>query len=425
MKELITNIQVIFNDVRKGNRVTTFFFLLSAYYIINLLTSPITSGMSGGLEAEHNIFNQLTAGVFVIFVLYYAVVTKANHSYSLIRVIAIFLFYITFRTYMGFATDNSRHTIFSFSSIFNMCFWAGSLIFGLKCFRLVPPELLRRMVKMVLIAYLIYVTYRLFTQKALLMRLGISMGINMAASVYMIIPLVFLVFKGKLRTFLLLLCCFICLYSAKRQAVAGLAIVLFFSLKSIYQLYFQKRKLLAFIVIIPLLLVSSDIVMSAAKDLLSRQELLEERDDTDSGRLQLWAVAMSGFQNSDNATQWFGGGPGTGRKYIGAFFPIARAPHNGFIQVLCDYGYIGLIFYGLFFIFLLGYVLKVRGVDNKLHYLSICASWVFANAISHPGNLALVFLAIGVGYIFYLQDYEKSRNFSRDTAESSPDISRI
>ena len=85
MKELITNIQVIFNDVRKGNRVTTFFFLLSAYYIINLLTSPITSGMSGGLEAEHNIFNQLTAGVFVIFVLYYAVVTKANHSYSLIR----------------------------------------------------------------------------------------------------------------------------------------------------------------------------------------------------------------------------------------------------------------------------------------------------------------------------------------------------
>jgi O-antigen ligase len=412
MKKLFNIIRIIFNDIRKGNRVTTFFFLLSLYYIINLLTSPITSGMSGGLEAEHNIFNQLTAGIFVLFVLYYAIVTKANHSYSLTKVLAVFLFYITLRTYMGFAIDNSRHTIFSFSSIFNMCFWAGSLIFGLKCFRLIPSELLKRMVKMVLTAYLIYVTYRLFTQKALLMRLGISMGINMAASVYMIIPLIFLVFKGKLRTFLLLLCCFICLYSAKRQAVAGLAIVLIFSLKTIYQLYFQKRKFLAFIIVVPLILVSSNFVMRISKDLLSRQELLEEREDTDSGRLQLWAVAMSGFQNSDNMTQWFGGGPGTGRRYIGAFFPIARAPHNGFIQVLCDYGFIGLILYGLFFVLLLGYVLKVRGVDNKFHYLSICVSWIFANTISHPGNLAFVFLAIGVGYIFYMQDYEKSKLLS-------------
>lgn len=419
MKKIFNNIRIVFNDIWKGNRVTTFFFLLSLYYIINLLTSPITSGMSGGLEAEHNIFNQVTAGIFVLFVLFYSVVSKANHSYFLVKVIALFLFYITLRTYMGFATDNFRHTIFSFSSIFNLCFWAGSLTFGLKCFRLVSPDVLKRMMKMALTAYLIYVTYRLFTQKALLMRLGISMGINMAASVYMIIPLIFMLFKGKMRTFLFLLCCFICLYSAKRQAVAGLAIVCFFSIKTIYQLYFQKRKMIAVLIVIPLFLLSSNFIMRASKDLLSRQELLEERDNTDSGRLQLWAVAMSGFQNSDNATQWFGGGPGTGRKYIGAFFPIARAPHNGFIQVLCDYGYIGLILYGLFFLVLLGYMFKVRGVDNKLHYLSVCACWIFANAISHPGNLALVFLAIGVSYIFYMQDYEKSRILIKDSAATS------
>lgn len=410
MKKLFNIIRIIFNDIRKGNRVTTFFFLLSLYYIINLLTSPITSGMSGGLEAEHNIFNQLTAGIFVLFVLYYAIVTKANHSYSLTKVLAVFLFYITLRTYMGFAIDHSRHTIFSFSSIFNMCFWAGGLVFGLKCFRLAPQETLKRMIQMVLIVYLVFVTYRLFTQKALLMRLGISMGINMAASVYMIIPLVFLVFKGKLRLFLLLLCAFICAYSAKRQAVLGLAIVLFFTSKIVYQLYFQKKKFLAFIVVLPLLYFGSDYISKAFEDLTSRQELLAEREDEDSGRLQLWAVAMSGFQNADNATQWFGGGPGTGRKYIGAFFPIARAPHNGFIQVLCDYGYIGLIFYGLFFLILVFYVLKVRDIDNKLLYLAITFSWLFANTISHPGNLTMVFLAIGVSYIFYLQNHEKNRD---------------
>ena len=409
MKELFKILKVLYKDIIKGNRVTTFFFILASYYIINLLTSPITSGMSGGLEAEHNIFNQVTAGVFVLYSLFYAITTKSDRSYLLTKTIVLFIFYITLRTYLGFATDNFRHNIFSFSSIFILCFWAGGIIFGLKCFRYATPETLKRMIQMVVVVYVVFVSYRLLTQKALLMRLGISMGINAAAAIYVVVPLIFMVFKGKQRLFLLLLCTFICIYSAKRQAVVGLGIVALFSLKTIYQLYFQKKRMLAVLIVLPLLFLGGNYIRRVSDDLINRQERLMERDNTDSGRFELWTVAMSGFQNADNVAQWFGGGPGTGKKYIGAFFPIARVPHNGFIQVLCDYGYIGLIIYVAYFLVLLGYVLKVRGVDNKLLYLSICFAWIFANTISHPGNLAFIFLAIGVGYIFYLQNYEKNR----------------
>lgn len=407
MKEILRNIKLVYNDVRNVNRVTFFFVLLAAYYILNLLTSPITSGMSGGLEAEHNIVNQISAGLFVAYVLFYDVFTSSSRSYAISRAVAAFLIYVAIITYVGFATDTAKHNIFSFSSLVNLCYWGCGLIFCIKCFNDVSADNLKRMIQMLVWVFLVFVTYRLFTQKALLRSLGISMGINAAASTYMIIPLIIMAFKGRIRFFLFLFCAFICIYSAKRQAVVGLVIVSFFSLRILYQAYVHKRRFIMIILFFIALYLGSGYLERMFYDIVHRQERLVEKEDEDSGRFALWAVAMSGFQNSDNTTQWFGGGPGTGRKYIGAFYPIARAPHNGYIQVLCDYGYIGLIFYGLFFLVMLGYVFKVKGVDNKLIYLSICFSWIFANSISHPGSLRFIFLAIGIGYLFYKQNYER------------------
>lgn len=409
MKEILRNIRLAYNDVRNVNRVTFFFVLLVAYYILNLLTSPITSGMSGGLEADHNIVNQLSAGIFVGYVLFYDVFTSSKRSYMISRAVAIFLIYVAVITYVGFATDTAKHNIFSFSSLVNLCYWGCGLIFCIKFFNDVNADNLKRMIQMLVWVFLVFVTYRLFTQKALLRSLGISMGINAAASTYMIIPLIIMVFKGRLRFFLFLFCTFICIYSAKRQAVVGLVIVSLFSLRILYQAYVHKRRFIMIIMFFIALYLGSGYLERMFYDIVHRQERLVEREDEDSGRFALWTVAMSGFQNSDNTTQWFGGGPGTGRKYIGAFYPIARAPHNGYIQVLCDYGYIGLMLYAFFFLALLFYVFKVKGLNNKLIYLSIGFSWIFANSISHPGSLRFIFLAIGVGYVFYMQNNGKDK----------------
>ena len=409
MKKILNNIRLTFDDILYGNRVTTFFVLLSAYYLLNLLTSPINSGMSGGLEAEHNIVNQVSAGLFVVFVLYYCIITHIRESYILSRIIAVFIIYVTLRLLIGFSLDMSRHTIFSYTSLINICYWGGGLIFGLKCFRYAQPATLKRMVQMFICVFLVFITFRLFTQKALLARLGMSAGINVAAHTYMLIPLVMLVFKDRMRIFMFLICAFICLYSAKRQSAVGLAIVTAFSIKMIYQSYFRNHKRLALILLIPILYFGYKYVNKVSNDLILRQERLERNESIDSGRFDLWAVALDGFKNDNEVSHWFGGGPGAGKRYIGAYFPIARAPHNGFIQYLCDYGYIGLALYILFFLILFGYVIKIRGIDNKLIYLSICSSWLFANMISHPGSVRFVVLAIGIGYIVYQQEHERNR----------------
>lgn len=409
MKEIIRNIRLVYNDVRNANRVTIFFVLLAVYYILNLLTSPITSGMSGGLEAEHNIYNQVLAGLLVVFVLYYDLHTNSKRSYTVVQVMAFFLIYVAMRTYIGFATDTSRHSLLSFSAIVNYYYWGGGLVFCLKCFKYCSAETLKRMIQMVVLVTLVFLTYRLFTQKALLARLGMIAGINVAAHTYMLVPLVMLAFKGKSRLVLFLICGFICLYSAKRQSAVGMAIVTIFSLRVLYQVYFRKRKIMAMLFLLVLFYLGSNYISRTYRDLFNRQERLVDKDNVDSGRIVLWQVALNGFQNADRVKQWFGGGPGTGKKYISDFFPIARAPHNGFIQVLCDYGYIGLSFYVLFFLTLLVYTFKIRGTDNRLIYLSICFSWIFANVISHPGSLRFIFLAIGIGYIFYRQYYETNQ----------------
>ena len=409
MKKILNNIRLTFDDILYGNRVTNFFVLLSAYYLLNLLTSPINSGMSGGLEADRNIVNQVSAGLFVIFVLYYCVTTQIRKSYIIARAMAIFIIYVTLRLLVGFSLDMSRHTIFSYSSLVNICYWGGGLIFSLKCFRYATPHTLKRMVQMSICVFLVFITFRLFTQKALLARLGMSAGINVAAHTYMLIPLVMLVFTDRMRILMFLICAFICLYSAKRQSAVGLAIVTVCSIKMIYQSYFKNHKKLALLLLIPILYFGYKYVNKASYDLIRRQQRTVYNENMDSGRFDLWAVALDGFKYDNETTHWLGGGPGTGRRYIGLYYPIARAPHNGFIQYLCDYGYIGLGLYVLFFIILFAYIVKIRGTDNKLIYLSICFSWLFANMISHPGSVRFIFLAIGIGYIVYQQEHERSK----------------
>lgn len=405
MKDSLTNIKKILEGIHFGNKVSIFFLLLMAYYILNLFTSDINSGMSGGMEAEHNIVNQVMASLVTVFAIYHSISTPAKPSYTLVNVTAFFLIYLTIRYYFGFINSYHNNITF-FSGLVHMVFWGGGLIFSMNCFRFATPKDIQKLIRMMILVYLVFALYRLFTQKEIITRIGISAGVNAVSGAFMIAPLVLMAFRGKMRIVLFIVCGFICVYSAKRQSAAGMAIITFFNLKLIYKSYFHKRKILAAFSLIVVLFFGSSYIYKVFDDLNRRQEIRSEKEDVDSGRALLWKAALDGFERSDNSTKWVGGGPGAGRKYIGEYYPIARAPHNGFIQVLCDYGYIGLFLYSLFFLVLLGYVVKVKGMDNKLLYLSICFAWIFKNVISHPGGLTLIFLSIGVGYIFYRQNKE-------------------
>ena len=407
-KDKLKKIRPLYDEVKLGNKVFIFFALLAIYYILNLLTSDVNSGMSGGLEAERNPVNQVMASLLIVFVLYHDINSSLKTSYFLFIIVFTFLAYTFLRNYFCYLNGSSNNFLTSFIGWSKYAYWGGGLIFAMKFFKSTKPDDLKRLIQMMVSLYLVYATYRLFTQKAILFELGISAGINSVGQVYMLVPLVMLTFKGKTKLVIFIYMAFICVFSAKRQAVVGMAIVGLFSVKEIYQAYFKKHKFLALVIFLFVFFFGSGYIYHAFDDLMKRQETVEENEQMDSGRAELWQAALDGFERSDNTSHWFGGGSGTGKRYIGEYFPIARAAHNGFIEILCDYGYVGLFLYILFFLVLLGYTLKVKKMDDRLIYLSICFSWIFHNVISHPGNMRLLFLAIGIGYIFYKQDLKTS-----------------
>lgn len=420
--DFLKKIKPIYDGVQFGNKVAIFFALLMLYYVVNLFTSDINSGMTGGLEAERNIFNQITASVFTVFVVYQIIKTPSKITYSFVFFLSALLVYLAIRTYFSYINLTSNKGIGYFAGFTKLTFWMAGTIFCVKCFRYSKLDDLKRFIRLLVWVYLVFATYRLITQKAILSRLGISAGINAVGTSYMIAPLIMLAFKGKMKVLLFFYTAFICVYSAKRQAAAGMAIVTFFCMKDLYQTYFHKRKILAYILLIVGIYLGSGYIYRMFNDLSYRQERTEERGNVDSGRFELWTVALDGFERASTANKWFGGGPGAGQRYIGEYFPIARLPHSSYVQILTDYGYVGLFFFSAFLLSLLAYVVAIKNMDDRLVYLSICFSWMFHCFISHPGSMRFIFLAIGIGFIIYKQEQIVNHEGNQLDQRGSSDI---
>ena len=267
--------------------------------------------------------------------------------------------------------------------------------------------------------YLLFIIYRLLTQRLILIRTGVLAGINVAGSVYMIVPLVMLTFKKEKKVLLFLLCAWLCIASAKRQAVGGMAIVSLFCIKDLYDTFFKKNKLYGILAVIFLMgsaYISRNYIHHAFDRLKQRQETIEERGgEIDSGRAELRRTAYTGFEEAEFSVKLFGGGTGTGTAYINRYLDQYRAPHCGFIEVLCDYGLIALSLYVAFFLALLFYTFRLSTWNLKLMWLAICGAFIFCNAISHAGNLNFIYLAIAIGYIHQLDRYEKAKQHLRHT----------
>ena len=68
------------NHISILNKESLFFILLALYYILNLLTSPLASGMSGVLQAEHNNVNQIISGLIIVYMVIYILTSSLIYN---------------------------------------------------------------------------------------------------------------------------------------------------------------------------------------------------------------------------------------------------------------------------------------------------------------------------------------------------------
>ena len=399
-------------------RILLFFGLLILYYIINFLTSDQISGMSGAIQAENNIYNQLMIGGIIVYMTVFAFFSVKNARQLFFKVMVCFVLYLYLREWFAYYTSHES-IMRQMNPFFSIIYWCTAILFCIRNFGYEKLSKIRTLIKILIIVYLLFVAYRLFTQRLILARVGIIAGINVAGSVYMIVQLIMLTFKKEKKVILFLICAWLCIASAKRQAVGGMAIVSLFCIKDLYDTFFKKNKLygiLAIVFLLGITYLNRNYVIHSFDRLKERQETIEEHGgELDSGRGELRRTAYMGFEEANFSTKLFGGGTGTGTSYINSYIGVSRAPHCGFIEVLCDYGLIGLFFFIGFFIALGFYGFQLSSWNLRLMWWAICCAFLFCNTISHPGNLNFLYLAIAIGYIYQLEKYEKAKQHIRNT----------
>lgn len=383
------------------NRVTGFFLLVCLYYVVNVVTSSANSGMSGQLLAESNPLNRLMAGLIISYCLFFSFYTPKRVNDSVYKVSLLFILYITVRYFFVFM-ENTNYALSVVSHIFNIIYWISGLLFSVKCFSFIDKTALNKLIKILVVVVFLFLMYRMITQKAILSSEGIVAGINVAGSAYMLAPLILFVFNGKFKIIMMMACLFICVYSAKRQAVLGILIVLLFSAKDIIVSYFKQFKLWGIIVIIAVLFGGQKYIYKSVDDLINRQETIaDEGGSMDSGRSDLRTAALKGYEHSNIIDKVFGGGTAISSLYIKKYYGKYNAPHCGFVEILCDYGIIGELLFIAFFFHLLRWGRHFLYLSKwQLIYFSMVLIWINFNVVSHVGNIFAIYLSLAFGYLY-------------------------
>lgn len=109
------------------------------------------------------------------------------------------------------------------------------------------------------------------------------------------------------------------------------------------------------------------------------QRFEEVSDDGGSGRVDIWTNALNRQKETD-AVGWI-----MGRGYNGTLHDLGGTAHNDFIEVLFDFGFIGLLVYGALHLCLLKHLVRlvVRRSENGPSFAAAYMIFLVMSMVSH------------------------------------------
>lgn len=392
------------SNTRTFQPVSIFFFLLCTYLAVSIFFES-AEGQGGGLV------NQMLAGMVIlysgikVFFTRKPINAKGKGAYN---VLFLFLLYLLIRLAVMVFTD-FKLALSSVRNEITILFWVMCFLFCLQEFHYADLKAISKWTRVLIFISFVLYFYSIFIRRSYLESIDKIGADNTAGSAYMLVPLVLLVLKGKMKYVGYVLCLIICAFSQKRQALLGFGLISIFMLVDLGKAYFKTFRMTGIFYLLLAIALSGTIFTGLFSGIVERQQYLEDKGDSDSGRTMIWELAISGYAEAPLSDQLFGGGPGAGGRYVqertGGWFVM---PHNGYIEVLCDYGLIGLLLYIVFFISLLKLAFKFpRGSLFRKILLGVCLAWIMSNAVSHAGGIWIVFLCIAVGIMLNVENEHK------------------
>lgn len=242
---------------------------------------------------------------------------------------------------------------------------------------------------------------------------GLS-GLNVVYYITFMLPFILVNKRKKIGSIGMAINLFVALLSGKRGALIAVAISWIIWMNSNLKNQPSKKKILKtfqyLIICIVAVFIIEMIINKLGLDIMDRMmEIISGEDDTGSGRTKIWSSYID-YMMSDNIINTF-----FGRGYISA----KRNPelsslnlgwaHNDFIQVMFDYGIIGLFVFCIIIIKFFKYSLRMkkRGYEFHKQYLISLVIFIICSCFSMVTIYPQWFLSMAAFWGIIIGDYEK------------------
>ena len=190
-----------------------------------------------------------------------------------------------------------------------------------------------------------------------------------------LLPWLFLIKKRWVSILGLFVCLFFLVLGAKRgNMLAAIIPSILFVAFVLRALKGWWLKLLCVIGVIAV--VGGGVVTFLEEDEYLQQRLEDTMEGNSSGRDTIYRNALDCWWYSDDAQFWFGHG------FLGTILQIGKAAHNDWLEVLVDYGLLGVMVYGAIFYFFVRCIRREHNFSYRMVLLASLSIWILKSLYS-------------------------------------------
>ena len=253
---------------------------------------------------------------------------------------------------------------------------------------------------------IIYAFHKLYTDRLIFLSSEHEVFDSNAGFILIcLLPMSLIIPLRRLRIYLCAIIVLGCIYSGQRSA--ALAATLCFPLCIAYLKGCIKRMDIL-IFVLAFVFVAKPILQDAITNIEMRNSLDIQKDNFGSGRSEFWADVWNAFWNGNIFQILFGHGANSVPELLVVKYGISIWSHNGWLDALYMYGFVGFVIYGCIVLRLYQYNRKISHTlkNYKNIFLIIFLLFMVKSTTSH-GNWDISVMPLVIAIAIVMVDYKK------------------
>lgn len=377
------------------------YILLLFIYFVVYIANPIKtmSGLSSDVGSRTSV---ILVSLFIVLIGfgYWIVNFRQNWNVRFFRPFYWFIIYVLLSFVFYSVADEVDFSLIS--PLSKILVWILPLSLFYISYRIIGLREVVKYLQIVTLAYILFMgimSFQSYNNMDIQMTEG---GVFAGADIFTVLPLLFAVFKPRWRFWLYFLCFAIAVVTSKRTPI----IILLLATPLLFKDCIKNLKVKDWVLFG---LLSMSFIISFLSTfwnrMIERNEIDLEGDSYGSGRTVFQKIAIEGWWNNDLFSFLFGAGEGQVNNYLKYHYGMKIGSHNGFIDILFNYGLLGASIYMAIFYHLWKYRKFIKDNVPQFYpvYLLFIVIWIAQNILAHGyAGINLLMYSFFISYIYYL-----------------------